>query len=67
MSDELNELEKTLQKTKKQFLTTAKRATRELDRQRKGLRKGIDQANVMSWLRQISVSRCHCGCRKAFA
>jgi hypothetical protein len=46
VSDELNELEKTLQNTKKQFLTTAKRATRELDRQRKGLRKGIDQANA---------------------
>ena len=41
MSTELSELEKTLQRTKKEFLATAKRATKELDRQRKKLRAEI--------------------------
>ena len=46
MSNELSELEKTLQRTKKEFLTTAKRATKELDRQRKKLRTEISRANA---------------------
>lgn len=46
MSKELTELEKTVQQTKKQFLTTATRATKELDRQRKRLRKEIAKANT---------------------
>jgi uncharacterized membrane protein YccC len=46
VSKELTDLEKTVQQTKKQFLSTAKRATKELDRQRKRLRKEIAQANT---------------------
>ena len=46
MSKELSELEKTLQQTKKQFLATAKRATKELDHRRKALRKDIARANT---------------------
>ena len=46
MTKELSELEKQLQQTKKQFLASAKRATRELDRRRKALRKDIARANT---------------------
>ena len=45
MNNELPDLEKALQQSKKQFLATAKRATRELDRQRKRLRRELAQAN----------------------
>ena len=57
MSYELSELEKNLQKTKKQFLTNAKRATRELDRQRKNLRKGIKQANTRTKRARLATSK----------
>lgn len=46
MSNELTQLEMSLQKTKKEFLTTAKRATKELDRQRKRLRTEVTRANA---------------------
>ena len=46
VTNELTDLEKTLQQTKKQFLATAKRATKELDRQRKRLRTEINKANT---------------------
>ena len=46
MGNELSELEKTLQRSKKDFLATAKRATNELDRQRKRLRAEISRANA---------------------
>ena len=45
MNYQLSDLEKDLLQAKKTFLTTAERATKELDRQRKRLRKDISQAN----------------------
>ena len=57
MSKELSDLEKTLQRTKKDFLTTAKRATRELDRQRKKLRAEIKRANTRAKRAREQLSR----------
>ena len=44
MTRELEQIEKTIDKTREQFLHTARRATRELDQRRKRLRKEIEKA-----------------------
>jgi len=46
MTNKLTQLEKSLQQTKKEFLTTAQRATKELDRQRKRLRTEVTRTNA---------------------
>ena len=45
MTKELSKLEKTLEQSKKQFVTSATRVTRELDRRRKALRCDLERAN----------------------
>lgn len=46
MTNELNQLEETIEKTKDQVVETTKRATTELDRQSKRLRKEIDEVGT---------------------
>ena len=46
MTNELNQLEETIEKTKDQVVETTKRATTELDRQSKRLRKEIDEVST---------------------
>ena len=46
MTNELNQFEETIEKTKDQVVDTAKRATTELDRQSKRLRKEIDEVSA---------------------
>lgn len=46
MTKELSALEKDMEKTKKQFLVAAKRATTEFDRQRKRLKKELGRVNA---------------------
>jgi len=46
VTNELNQFEETIEKTKDQVVETAKRATTELDRQSKRLRKEIDEAGA---------------------
>ena len=46
VTKELTDIEQTIDKTKDQFVDAAKRATRELDRQRKRLTTELDRANA---------------------
>lgn len=46
MTNELNQFEETIEKTKDQVVETAKRATTELDKRTKRLRKEIDEAGT---------------------
>lgn len=57
MSKELNEIEKTLRKTKKEFLATSKRAAKELERQRKRIRKEITKANNRAKTSRIQLQK----------
>jgi hypothetical protein len=46
VTKELSQLEKTLEQSKKQFVTSATRVTSELDRRRKALRRDLERANM---------------------
>ncbi len=57
MSKELTELQKTLQQNKTLFLTTAKRATTELERQRKRLLTEINRVNARATKTRLQLQR----------
>jgi predicted nucleic acid-binding Zn-ribbon protein len=57
VSKELTELQKTLQQNKTLFLTTAKRATTELERQRKRLLAEISRVNARATKTRLQLQR----------